>query len=732
MDILEGLNPAQREAVEAIKGPVLVLAGPGSGKTRVIAHRIAYLIKTCGVSPHRIIAVTFTNKAAREMTDRLGKLIASALDRLTMGTFHAICARILRREGKVIRIEPDFLIYDDEDQLSVIKRCLAELDLDPKLHSPRAIQNAISAAKNQMLPPEASARQNSSYFGEVVKRVYERYEELLAASKALDFDDLLLKVVELFHKNSEVLARYQLRYQYVLVDEFQDTNLVQYELIKLLGGKYRNIFVVGDPDQSIYSWRFADVRNIMSFEKDFPGARVVLLEQNYRSTKTILDVASAVISANETHKPRRLWTENETGECVSVAETYNEQEEAQFVVSEVERLTKPGGFKPGDIAVMYRTNAQSRVLEEAFIRYGMAYRLAAGVRFYERREIKDLLAYFRLVQNQNDTVSLKRVINTPGRGIGEKSLALLSAWAKSRGVTEYQALGILEGLTADKKDHPFAPQATRALISFYKIMDGLVAASREKNMVELFDLTCEKIGYERYLTAEPDGEERRENVRELRTVAREYENLPLGEGLTAFLEGVALVSDVDGLKEGAEAVTLITLHQAKGLEFPVVFMVGMEDGLLPHLRSFDDPAQMEEERRLCYVGITRAMKKLYLVRAFRRSFMGSSGVGLPSRYLADIPDHLLSNSGDWQEKASPLAHLYQWNRPREAGSSEKRVAPPSLRTGDHVRHPQFGEGVVVSTREANGDAELVVAFSGGGVKKLLQSFARLEKIQHAD
>ncbi|MFC1915817.1 ATP-dependent helicase [Chloroflexota bacterium] len=728
MDILAELNPAQREAVEAISGPVLILAGPGSGKTRVITHRIAYLIKVCGVSPRRIMAVTFTNKAAREMAERLHRLVSGAVGDLTVGTFHAICARILRREGKTISVNSGFVIYDNEDQLSLIKRGLQGIGLDPKQYAPRKIQSAISSAKSCLLTPADYLQHSRSYFEEVVQRVYERYQQLLTESNALDFDDLLMKVVHLFRENPQILSRYQSRYLHLQVDEFQDTNLVQYELMKQLAGKFRNICVVGDPDQSIYSWRFADLRNILNFEKDYPEAKVVLLEQNYRSTKMILETASHIISANQQRKPKDLWTENEPGVLPEVVETYTEQEEAQYVVNEVENLVSQGEFKPGDCAIMYRTNAQSRVLEEAFIRYGVPYKLVAGTRFYERREVKDIIAYLRLIQNPYDSVSLLRIINIPQRGIGQRSLSELSQWAKSRGVSEYQALRLIaerkEGEAAESQ-FPFNARATRALASFTGVMEELIARSRELNLVELFDLVIERSGYREYILSQTDGEERWENVLELRTVVKEYGNLAPVEGLTAFLEGVALVSDVDGLEASIDAITLITLHQAKGLEFPVVFIVGMEDGILPHIRSFDDPEQMEEERRLCYVGVTRAKRRVYLVRAFRRSLMGSSTVNRPSRFLQDIPPHLISGGELWRGEDSQLATaMYAWNK-----APVDKVALPGLSAGDHVRHAQFGDGVVVSCKSVNDDAEVVVVFTEAGIKKLLLGFARLEKIE---
>jgi len=722
-DILVELNSAQREAVEAISGPVLILAGPGSGKTRVITHRVAYLIKVCGISPRHIMAVTFTNKAAREMKERLYRLVGGQVKDLTLGTFHAICARILRMDGKGIGVDPRFVIYDEEDQESLLKRSIGEVGLDPKQYAPRAIASAIRAAKVRTLTPKDYVERSRSYFEEVVSRVYERYQQLLTESNALDFDDLLMKAVQLFRNSPETLSRYQTRYQHIQVDEFQDTNLVQYELIRQLGGKYGNICVVGDPDQSIYSWRFADLRNILSFEKDYPKAKLILLEQNYRSTKKILETAFHVISASPERKPKGLWTKNESGELATVVETYTEQEEAQFVVNEIERLVNQGKVSLGGCAVMYRTNAQSRALEEAFVRYGTPYKLVAGTRFYQRREIKDIIAYLKLIHNPYDTVSLLRIINVPQRGIGQQTLARLSGWAKSMGISQYEALRLISEPKDDKQS--FSPHIARALVGFLNLMEEFIARSRELNLVDLLDLVTERSGYREYILGQPDGEERWENILELRTVAQQYRDLKPAEGLSAFLEGVTLVSDVDGLDETVDAVTLITLHQAKGLEFPVVFIVGMEDGILPHIKSFDDPEQLEEERRLCYVGITRAKQRVYLVHAFRRSLMGSSTVNKPSRYLSDIPQHLISSGGWWQGEERQIATaIYSWDKP-----SASVPITQGFKAGDHVRHDQFGDGVVVSCQPGKDDSEVVVVFKGVGVKKLSLSFAHLEKVE---
>jgi DNA helicase-2/ATP-dependent DNA helicase PcrA len=730
MDILAELNPAQKEAVEAINGPVLILAGPGSGKTKVITHRIAYLIRVCGVSPHRIMAVTFTNKAAREMETRLHQLVSSSVKNLTLGTFHAICARILRNDGRALDINPQFVIYDDEDHLSLLKRSLQEVGLDPKQYAPRAISSAISSAKSQMLSPQDYIERGRSYFDEVVGRVYERYEQLLAENSGLDFDDLLMKAVYLLKNKPDISSRYQSRYLHLLVDEFQDTNLTQYELIKQLGGKYRNICVVGDPDQSIYSWRFADLRNILNFEKDYPEAKLVLLEQNYRSTKKILETASYLIEANKQRKPKELWTNNEPGDPPSVVETYTEQEEAQFVVSEIERLVNEAKVNPGDCAIMYRTNAQSRVLEEAFIRYGMPYKLVAGTRFYERREVKDIIAYLRLIQNAQDSVSLMRVINVPGRGIGQHTQAKLFSWAKSMGVSPYEALSSIAKLAKPEvKEAPhqsfFNSRIIQILTDFRNLIEECINRSRELDLIDLFDLVVERSGYKAYILGGMNGEERWENILELRTVAQQYRDIKPRDGLAAFLEGVTLVSDVDELNEGMSVVTLITLHQAKGLEFPVVFIVGVEDGILPHFKSFDDPTQMEEERRLCYVGVTRAKQRVYLIHAFRRSLMGSSTVSKPSRFLNDIPEHLIQGGGLWSgDKGQITKAIYSWNK-----APAPRLNNVELEAGDHVHHTQFGNGVVVSCKSVMDDSEVVVAFTGAGVKKLLLSFAHLEKVK---
>jgi DNA helicase-2/ATP-dependent DNA helicase PcrA len=717
MDILATLNPAQREAVEAIEGPVLILAGPGSGKTRVITHRVAYLIKLCGVSPQHIMAVTFTNKAAREMRERLEQLLGQAVEALTLGTFHAFCARILRREGKAIGLDSSFVIYDEEDQLSLTKQALEELNLDPKQYAPRALHSAISAAKSRLISPKDYAQRVNSYFEEIVHRIYQKYQELLSQGQAVDFDDLLMRTVQLFQDHPKILNRYQSRYVHILVDEFQDTNIAQYMLMKQLAGKYRNLCVVGDPDQSIYSWRFADLRNILSFEKDYPEAKVVFLEQNYRSTKTILEVASDIISANVQRKPKKLWTENEDGASVTVIESYNAEEEAQSVVNEIENLIGQEQISLKDCAVMYRVNAQSRALEETFLRYGVPYKLVGGTRFYQRREVKDIIAYLRLIHNPQDNVSLSRIINVPVKGIGQRTLSQLQSWAKAHDASLFEALKQVSG---EEKILP--PRITQALAGFDALMARLIAQSRELSLSGLLDEILEHTSYRKYILDKEDGEERWENVMELKSVASEYDELDPEGALAAFLEKVSLVSDIDELDEKADAVTLITLHQAKGLEFPAVFIVGLEEGILPHRKSFDDPEEMEEERRLCYVGITRAKKRLHLLRSYRRSLFGGSTANPPSRFLQDISPHLISPRGLWEESPTPVASAYSQPSPRPFGTL-------TLKVGDHVRHPKFGHGIVMNCNPTRDDQELTVAFEEAGVKKLLASLAPLEKIE---
>lgn len=738
MSILEGLNPAQLEAVTTTEGPLLILAGPGSGKTRVIAHRIAYLISEQGIGPHQVMAVTFTNKAARELRDRVEGLLGAVSRGLSLGTFHGVCARILRIDGEEIGVPRTFAIYDDADQVAVIKRAMSEYHIDPRQHTPRAVLSTISRAKSELATPESFSRLTTSYFEEVVARVFERYQQILTDNSALDFDDILVKTVALLRERPEVGERYRERYRHVLIDEFQDTNVAQYMLARQLAPPpHSNICVVGDPDQSIYSWRAADIRNILNFERDYPKAKVVRLEQNYRSTQTILDSAQKIIAANTQRKEKDLWTEKGRGDPIVVYEAYNEEEEAAFVAGEVKRLLREGVARRGDIAVMYRTNAQSRALEERFVAERIPYRLVGGTRFYERREIKDLLAYLRLLLNPFDSVSLERVINVPPRRIGQKTVEELRNWAQSMEVPAYAALQTLVDPDSAGYPVPFANPARTALTAFLELLNEIMAEVPVLTLSRVLLLVLEKTRYHDYLREhfENDAEERWENIEELVNVATQFDELESEHALMRFLEDVALMSDTDEYDERVDAVTLITLHAAKGLEFPIVMIVGMEEGVLPHIRSFDDPSQMEEERRLCYVGVTRAKDRLYLLRAFRRALMGQGSHNPPSRFLKDLPEDLVHFANQTVENA------YQQRRPtfsqpswsgRVRDAEEPRVrAEGFFGPGDHVRHARFGEGIVISANPtaAGNDQEVTVAFKGdSGLKKLLLSFAPLEKL----
>ncbi len=752
MDLFTALNPAQQKAVAAVEGPVLVLAGPGSGKTRVLIHRVGHLIRDLGIEPWRIMAVTFTNKAAREMKERLANqdiLTDAQLNALTVGTFHAICARILRQDIEAMgKFSRQFVIYDSGDQLSVVKNILKEYNIDPKRYSPQAIHSGISKAKNAL--KTAKELRAGTYWEEIVQRVYARYEEILQANNALDFDDLIMKTHQLLTRVPAVMDKYQQRYVHVMVDEFQDTNQAQYELVQILADGYRNIFAVGDEDQSIYSWRGADYRNVLRFKQDYPDAVTILLEQNYRSTETILKAAGALIAKNQHRHDKNLFTERNEGTPIIRIENYNGLDEARYVVNEVKRLSEAHQIPLNDIAVMYRTNAQSRVIEEAFIAANVRYRLVRGTRFYERKEVKDALAYLRLVHNPNDSVALQRIINVPPRGIGAKSVQNLFAWATSMNYTPWQALLTLHNLDSGEIDtppkaSPFAARATKSLVAFAKIMILLLAGKENLSLVELIDLTLARTGYRDFLKDGTDeGEMRWENLQELKSVALQYEALSGIEALSQFLEEVALVSDVDGLKDEESGAALLTLHAAKGLEFPVVFMVGMEEGIFPHSRSKDDPEQMEEERRLAYVGVTRAKDKLYLTHVFKRMIYGREEIAEPSRFLADLPAELVDiqtsqsfrptrrsrNAAPTHRRTESYRAQTRWNSSPARPKRESKPARPSgqFGIGDRVSHKAFGEGTVISVKDSGGEEMVAVAFPGKGIKQLLTSIAPLEKI----
>ncbi len=730
--LLEGLNPPQRQAVQCVDGPLLIVAGPGSGKTRVITHRIAYLNRHVGISPWRIAAVTFTNRAAREMRNRLTALMGDGAQRLTAGTFHALCASVLRRDGEVIGIPPDYVIMDDEDQMNLIKQSMEQLQLDPKRFPPRSVLSAISRAKSQLLGPDALAAKADGYYDEVVHRIFAAYQASLARSHGVDFDDLLGKAVELFRRAPEVCNRWQERFIHFMVDEFQDTNTAQYEIARLLAGKHRNLAVVGDPDQSIYSWRNADIRNILSFKKDYPDATIVALSQNYRSTRTILNAARHVISANSQRIEQELFTENGQGVPIRIADTYSEEEEAQEVIREVQRLMEHEGVTLRDCVVTYRVNAQSRALEEACLRYGMPYKIVGGVRFYQRREVKDLICYLRLLENPFDEVSLARVINVPARGIGKRTVDELLAWANSLEIPAYTALQLLQDDA--ERSSPFDARQKRQLTGFLSLLNGLSVLKPDMELPQLIDEVLERSGLRRAIleSNDPDAEDRLENLRELRGLSAEFADAPAGESLPAFLERIALVSDQDVLDEDEQQyITLITLHQIKGLEFPVVFITGMEDGVLPHMRSIDDPDQLEEERRIAYVGMTRARERLYLFRSLRRRMFGSFGSSRRSRFLKDIPFELIEvpergqrfGNGDMGRAERELAAVGADGAPAQA---------PPFKTGEKVTHPVFGLGIVVDCSPRPGDYEVTVAFPGNqGVKRILHSYGKLEGVQRS-
>jgi DNA helicase-2/ATP-dependent DNA helicase PcrA len=753
MDFLKGLNEAQKAAITAEPGPVLVLAGPGSGKTRVLTHRIVYLIQELGVSPWHIMAVTFTNKAAREMGHRIENLLGGSPQGLMMGTFHSTCVRILRREWESLPgYGRDFVIFDTDDQRQVVKQALKDLNLDDKKFTPNRMLAGISNAKNELVTAEAYAATN--YISEITRRVYQRYQDILVTNNAMDFDDLLMNVVLLFDDRSEVLQKYQQRYEHILVDEFQDTNTAQYGLLNRLAAGHGNIFVVGDSDQSIYKWRGADFRNINRFRQQYPEAQMILLEQNYRSTQIILDAAKAVIRYNQDRVDKELFTERKGGERIAIREAYNEVEEAEQVVNTIQQLLLDG-VSPGECAIMYRTNAQSRVLEETFLRANMNYRLVGATRFYSRREIKDLIAYLRLVHNPADAVSLNRIINTPTRGIGNKTLQLLRDWGMKQSLQPGEAL--LRLVSDPDIQHPFGGRAYNVLTEFGLMFRDWTILRDQVSVSDLLETIIDGSGFKAYVDdGTEEGRDRWANVMELRGVAVQFEGISLSE----FLENVALVSDVDNLEEDPDAPTLLTLHAAKGLEFPVVFITGLEEGILPHSRSIDDAEELAEERRLFYVGLTRAKDQLYLSHAFRRTIFGDSDTSTPSRFLNDIPGSLVTGDGAGKRRQQTKQRVSSWSSPSPAPAQphrqsyhwadedlepeekvlpkpnawnepalQKRPKPPTdarYKTGQKVYHGSFGEGIVIESKPTGNDEEVTVAFAGTGIKKLAASLARLE------
>jgi DNA helicase-2/ATP-dependent DNA helicase PcrA len=715
-ELLDGLNPAQREAVLHVDGPLLVVAGAGSGKTRVLTHRVAHLIRAHGVKPNEILAITFTNKAAGEMRERLERMLGRVARAIWILTFHAACGRILRAEAPRLGFTASFTIVDQADQVRLVKTCLEELGKDPKRFTPRGIHSQISNAKNQLVTPAAYAERVGSFWDQTVAEVYELYQRKLHLANAVDFDDMLMLTVEVLERFPEARQRWQTAFRYVLVDEYQDTNHAQYRLLQLLAAEHGNVFCVGDPDQSVYAFRGADVRNILDFERDFPGAGSITLEQNYRSTNAILGAANAVIDNNRDRKPKRLWSDLGDGEPVQVVEVEDEHAEARFVAAELARLVE-GGLSASEIAVFYRTNAQSRVLEDVLVRQGVPYQVIGGPRFYERAEIRDATAYLSVISNPADAVSLLRIANRPRRGIGDTSLQRLVAHATALGIPLWEAM-------AEPEAAGVGAAGAKAVRGFRTLMQSLMASAQELEVDELLEAVLDRSGtieaYEAERTIESRG--RLENLEELVGVAREFRAREEGETtLAAFLEQVQLQSDQDTLADDGAQVTLMTIHNAKGLEYRAVFLIGMEEGIFPHARSIEDN-EIEEERRLCYVGMTRAMERLTLTHASARTLFGRREHNLPSRFLDELPadverDRLRPTS--WSGYASSPRQLPP-RAPREG------FEVPALATGDSVRHGSLGEGVV--TRIEAGGVVTVRFAADGSERRLMLEYAPLERI----
>jgi DNA helicase II / ATP-dependent DNA helicase PcrA len=706
---LADLNPAQREAVLATEGPVLVVAGAGSGKTRVLTHRIAHLVSACGVKPQEILAITFTNKAAGEMRERLEGILGDVAPRMWVMTFHAACGRILRREAPRLGYRSNFTIYDQADQVRLAKQCLEELERDPKRFVPRGIHAQISMAKNQLIGPEEYKARVASFYDQTVADAYALYQRRLHSSNAVDFDDLLMLTVEVLERFPEALARWQKAFRYVLVDEYQDTNHAQYRLLQLLAGQHKNVFAVGDPDQSIYAFRGADIRNILEFERDFGGGRLIALEQNYRSTNSILRAANSLITHNRERKPKNLWSELGEGDPVRVVEVEDEHAEARFVAAEVASLIDEG-YAGSELAVFYRTNAQSRVLEDVLVRQEIPYQVIGGPKFYERAEIKDAIGYLQVIDNAYDAVSLTRIANRPRRGIGNASLARLQTFADTQGISLWEALE-----RADEAGVGAAP--LKAVERFRTLMQSSMAGALELSVPELLERVLEKSGYLESLEAERtvEAQGRIENLLELVGVAREYEERADEPGLSEFLQQISLYSDQDDLSAERSLVSLMTLHNAKGLEFRAVFLIGTEEGVFPHSRSLEEQG-LEEERRLAYVGLTRAKERLTLSHAASRSLWGARGYNLPSRFLDELPQEEIERErlrpASWSGYGAPTVAV--------------RRNLPDLSTGDSVRHSTLGEGVVT---RIEADGTVTVRFADDGVeRRLMLDYAPLEKV----
>lgn len=746
-NLLKGMNPQQAEAVQATEGPLLIMAGAGSGKTRVLTHRIAYLVIEKAMKPSNILAITFTNKAAREMRNRIDAILGNGTgDRMWVSTFHSMCVRILRRDIDRIGYNKNFSILDTTDQLSVIKNALKELNMDPKQNDPRSLLNAISSAKNEGISVEDYQKQisNNNPYEQAIAKVYENYQHRLHKNQSLDFDDLIMLTIRLFEEVPEVLEHYQDRFNYIHVDEYQDTNHTQYTLVKLLAKKHENICVVGDSDQSIYRWRGADIQNILSFSKDYPTAKTIMLEQNYRSTKTILNAANDVIKNNSSRFPKELRTDNDEGEKISVYRAYNEKTEAQFVVKTIQEQMLMNNRKAEDFAILYRTNAQSRVMEEMLVKSNMDYTIVGGTKFYDRKEIKDLLAYLRLIANNDDDLSLARIINEPKRGIGATSFDRIAVNALEADRSIFDALAEVDFMGLPGK-------ATNATIHFHSMIKQLSQQQDYMSVTELVEEILDKSGYREMLKAEKtiEAQSRLENIDEFLSVTQAFEEQSEDKSLVSFLTDLALIADIDSLgkdedqKEKPQGVILMTMHSAKGLEFPVVFIIGMEENIFPHSRSLTDNDEMEEERRLAYVGITRAEKQLFITCAQTRTLFGRSSFNSPSRFIKEISvesiEELSHSSADMGQSTSS-------STPRRAASGYRKVTTgPNLKTttsykesggdklawsaGDKASHKKWGVGTVVSVRGEGESMELDIAFpSPTGIKRLLAKFAPIEKV----
>ncbi|WP_303841667.1 DNA helicase PcrA [Selenomonas ruminantium] len=768
MDIFAGLNPAQKQAVEHTDGPLLIMAGAGSGKTKVLTCKVANLLAK-GVAPWSILAITFTNKAATEMRERVDRMIGEGAKDVWLSTFHSFCARFLRREVEATGMyKRNFVIYDSSDSQVVIKECLKELNLDPKQYAPSSIQNAISNAKNQLMGPKAMARDAENFFQQKVAEVYALYAKKLRTNNAMDFDDLLMVSVLLLEEHEEIRVKYQNRFKYILVDEYQDTNGAQYQLTKILAAKHHNLCVVGDADQSIYGWRGADIRNIMDFEEDYPEARTIKLEQNYRSTKNILAAANAVIEHNINRKKKELWTENATGEKLTIYEARDERDEAEFIATTVMKQKTIFNASYGDMAVLYRTNAQSRVVEETFMRRGIPYTMVGGLKFYDRKEIKDILAYLRVIYNPLDTVSLLRIINVPKRGLGAATVAKLADFAENNGLTLFdvisseETLSQIPGITARVK---------KPLELFSTFIFQFMGYQANMRIDDLIEKVLEESGYLRELQEEkkPENESRIENLKEFVGVARDFQKTEDNPNLENFLSTLSLVSDIDNAELEDDRITLMTLHSAKGLEFPTVFMVGMEEGLFPHSRTLMDDNEIEEERRTCYVGITRAQRKLYLTCAQQRTIYGKTSMSTPSRFLEEIPEEYterlvprvnaygfananhygaqqrsgtmtfrpsasqMGSGANFSDKAKSALEVMNAMQKRGVNVQPKTgvIRPDTSvkwKVGDKAQHGKWGVGTVVSVKGEGEEVELKIAFPGQGVKGLMQKYAPISKV----